>query len=57
MNLSNLPAPVFTDLDGITQAIAALCYLGIGAAAWARAKGDIAPYPSARSLSSVSFSQ
>jgi hypothetical protein len=41
MDLSTLPAPVFTRLDGVTQSIAALCYLAIGTAAWLRARHDI----------------
>jgi hypothetical protein len=41
MDLTTIPAPEFTRLDGITQALAALCYIGIGAAAWLRATGDI----------------
>jgi hypothetical protein len=41
MELTNLPAPVFTAVDGITQGIAAVCYLVIGAAAWLHAKADI----------------
>jgi hypothetical protein len=41
MDLTNLPAPVFATVDGITQGIAAACYLVIGSAAWLRAKSDI----------------
>jgi hypothetical protein len=41
MDLTSLPAPVFTPLDGITQALAAGCYVGIGAAAFLRATSDI----------------
>src|SRR5215212_2779915 len=41
MDLTTLPAPVFTRVDGVTQAIAAACYLTIGAAAWLRAPRDI----------------
>jgi hypothetical protein len=41
MNLSSVPALAFTSLDGITQGIAALCYLAIGTAAWFRARHDI----------------
>lgn len=36
-----MPAPEFTPLDGITQAVAAIFYVAIGAAAWMRATGDI----------------
>jgi hypothetical protein len=41
MDLSNLPAPVFTTVDGVTQGVAALCYIGVGAASWLRAPADI----------------
>ena len=41
MDLSNLPAPVFTTVDGVTQGIAAVCYVVIGLAAWLRAPRDI----------------
>ena len=41
MDLTNLPAPVFTTVDGVTQGIAALCYLAVGLAAWLRATADI----------------
>lgn len=41
MDLTTIPAPVFTTLDGVTQALAAACYIGIGAAAWLRATADI----------------
>jgi hypothetical protein len=41
MDLTKIPAPVFTTLDGVTQAVAAICYVSIGAAAWARASSDI----------------
>jgi hypothetical protein len=41
MELTNLPAPVFTAVDGITQGVAGVCYLVIGAAAWLHAKADI----------------
>ena len=41
MDLTNLPAPVFATVDGITQGIAAACYLVIGNAAWLHAKSDI----------------
>ena len=41
MDLTNLPPPVFTTVDGVTQGIAALCYLVIGLAAWLRATADI----------------
>lgn len=40
MDLTTLPMPVFTSLDGVTNAIAALCYLAIGIAAWLRARHD-----------------
>lgn len=41
MDLTNLPAPNFTAVDGITQGTAAIAYLGIGVAAWLRAPRDI----------------
>jgi hypothetical protein len=41
MDLTSMPAPVFTALDGVTQALAAGCYVGIGAAAFLRATSDI----------------
>ena len=41
MDLTNLPTPVFTRLDGVTQGIAAVCYLAVGIAAWMRAAHDI----------------
>jgi hypothetical protein len=41
MDLTNLPMPVFTSLDGVTQGIAAVCYLAIGIAAWLCARHDI----------------
>ncbi|MEN3337319.1 MAG: hypothetical protein V7647_995 [Acidobacteriota bacterium] len=41
MDLTTIPVPEFTPLDGITQALAAICYIGIGAAAWLRATADI----------------
>ncbi len=41
MDFKNLPAPVFTSMDGVTQGIAALCYLAIGIAAWLHAPRDI----------------
>jgi hypothetical protein len=41
MDLTKLPAPVFTTVDGVTQGIAALCYLAVGLAAWLRATSDI----------------
>jgi hypothetical protein len=41
LELSNLPAPVFTAVDGITQAAAALVYLIVGVAGWLRAPRDI----------------
>jgi hypothetical protein len=41
MDLTKLPAPLFTSLDAITQALAALCYVSIGLTAWLRARADI----------------
>jgi len=41
MDLNNLPAPVFTTVDGLTQAIAAAVYLLAGVAGWLRARHDI----------------
>ena len=41
MDLTKIPAPVFTTLDGVTQALAAACYVSVGAAAWIRAAGDV----------------
>jgi hypothetical protein len=41
MDLTNLPAPNFTAVDGITQGTAAIAYLAIGVAAWLRAPRDI----------------
>jgi len=41
MDLTNLPAPSFTAVDGMTQGTAALCYIAIGIAAWLRAPGDL----------------
>jgi hypothetical protein len=41
MDLTNLPAPVFTAVDGVTQGVAAVCYLAVGVAAWLRATPDI----------------
>jgi hypothetical protein len=41
MDLTALPAPVFTSLDAATQGFAALVYLVIGAAALARAPRDV----------------
>ena len=41
MDLTNLPTPAFTAVDGVTQGTAALCYLAIGVAAWLRATGDV----------------
>ena len=41
MDLTNLPAPSFTAVDGVTQGTAALCYIAIGMAAWLRAPGDV----------------
>lgn len=41
MDLTNLPAPTFTAVDGITQGTAAIVYLAIGIATWLRAPADI----------------
>jgi len=41
MDLTTIPAPAFTMLDGVTQTAAAVCYASVGAAAWLRATGDI----------------
>jgi hypothetical protein len=41
MDLTNLPAPAFTAVDGITQGTAAVCYMAIGIAAWLRAPRDV----------------
>jgi hypothetical protein len=41
MDLTKLPAPTFTAVDGVTQGSAAIVYLVIGVAAWLRATGDI----------------
>jgi hypothetical protein len=41
MDLANLPAPVFTSVDGVTQGTAALVYVAIGVATWLRAPRDI----------------
>lgn len=41
MDLTNLPAPSFTAIDGVTQGIAAVCYMAIGIAAWLRAPADV----------------
>jgi len=41
MDLTTLPAPAFTLVDGVTQGLAAACYLAIGAGAWLRAPRDI----------------
>lgn len=41
MDLTTIPAPAFTMLDGLTQALAALCYVLVGTAAWLRATADI----------------
>jgi hypothetical protein len=40
MDPNTLPTPVLTGFDAVTQGIAALCYLGVGLAAWLRARGD-----------------
>jgi hypothetical protein len=41
LDLRNLPAPVFTPVDGTTQAVAALVYLIVGVGGWLRAPRDI----------------
>ena len=41
MDLSKLPAPAFTAVDGITQGTAAVVYLAIGVAAWLRRRADV----------------
>jgi hypothetical protein len=41
MDLTNHPVPVFTAVDGITQGLAAILYIAIGAAAWLRARADV----------------
>lgn len=41
MDLANLPAPVFTAVDGVTQGIAGVVYVAIGVAAWLRGPRDI----------------
>lgn len=41
MDLGNIPAPVFTAVDGVTQGTAALVYLVIGVAAWLRSPADV----------------
>jgi hypothetical protein len=41
MDLANLPAPVFTAVDGVTQGTAALVYVAIGVTSWLRGPGDI----------------
>ena len=41
MDLTNLPTPVFTSVDGVTQSIAAICYLAVGIGAWLRARQDV----------------
>lgn len=41
MDLTTLPAPAFTTIDGLTQGLAAACYGAIGLAAWVRAPRDI----------------
>jgi hypothetical protein len=41
MDLSNIPAPTFTAVDGITQGTAAVVYLVIGVAAWLRRRSDV----------------
>ena len=41
MDLTKLPAPTFTAVDGITQGTAAVIYLAVGVAAWLRGPGDV----------------
>jgi hypothetical protein len=41
LDLGTLSAPVFTAVDGVTQAAAALVYLTVGIAGWLRAPRDI----------------
>jgi hypothetical protein len=41
MDLANLPAPVFTAVDGVTQGTLGFVYVAIGIAAWLRGPGDI----------------
>jgi hypothetical protein len=41
MDLTNLPAPVFTAVDGVTQGLAAAVYLAVGLAVWLRATHDV----------------
>ena len=41
MDSTTLPAPSFTAIDGVTQGIAAACYLAVGVAAWLRARDDV----------------
>jgi hypothetical protein len=40
MDPNTLPTPVLTGFDAVTQGVAALCYLGVGLAAWFRARQD-----------------
>src|SRR5438046_1169184 len=41
MDLTTIPAPSFTAVDGITQGSAAILYLIIGVAAWLRGPTDV----------------
>jgi hypothetical protein len=41
VDLNNLPAPVFTTVDGITQGVAAAVYILVGIAGWLRAARDV----------------
>jgi hypothetical protein len=41
LDLGHLPAPVFTAVDGVTQAAAACVYLAVGLPAWLKAPRDI----------------
>ncbi len=37
----SLPAPAFTVIDALSQAVAAACYIAVGVGAWLRARTDI----------------
>jgi hypothetical protein len=41
MDLTNQPGLAFTAVDGVTQGLAAILYIAIGAAAWLRARADV----------------
>ena len=41
MDLVNVPAPVFTAVDGVTQGTAAVVYVAIGVVTWLRGPADI----------------